>query len=167
MHAHNAGFAKGKFDFILTNPPFGSKIAAAERPYLGSYTLGNSYDKKDNAFNVEYYDAERTTIIDTIKTVPHKRIGDCAYFMSDLASATDDWYLGLAGVQSNTGELSGADDEATGQAFSFHENDVLYCRLRPYLNKVWKAERGGNAIAAYSAANAPYDDRKHAPAQWE
>jgi hypothetical protein len=99
--------------------------------------------KADKAFNVEYYNAERTTIIDTIKTVPHKRLGDCAYFMRNLVSATDDWYLGLAGVQSNTGELSGAADEATGQAFSFRENDVLYCRLRPYLNKVWKAERGG------------------------
>ncbi|MDR0644743.1 MAG: N-6 DNA methylase [Treponema sp.] len=49
MHAHNAGFAKGKFDFILTNPPFGSKITATERPYLGNYTLGNSYDKKGKA----------------------------------------------------------------------------------------------------------------------
>lgn len=49
MRAHNAGFAKGKFDFILTNPPFGSKIAAAERPYLSNYTLGNSYDKKGKA----------------------------------------------------------------------------------------------------------------------
>ncbi|MDR1218264.1 MAG: SAM-dependent methyltransferase, partial [Treponema sp.] len=49
MHAHNAGFAKDKFDLILTNPPFGSKIAATERPYLGTYTLGNSYDKKGKA----------------------------------------------------------------------------------------------------------------------
>jgi type I restriction-modification system DNA methylase subunit len=46
---HNAGFTKDKFDFILTNPPFGSKIAATERPYLGTYTLGNSYDKKGKA----------------------------------------------------------------------------------------------------------------------
>jgi type I restriction enzyme M protein len=45
MHAHNAGFVKGKFDFILTNPPFGSKIAATERPYLGSYYLGTVLDK--------------------------------------------------------------------------------------------------------------------------
>jgi type I restriction enzyme M protein len=45
MHARNAGFVAGKFDFILTNPPFGSKIVASERPYLGSYTLGSSYNK--------------------------------------------------------------------------------------------------------------------------
>ena len=49
MNSHNAGFAKDKFDFILTNPPFGSKIFATERPYLGNYTLGNSYDKNGKA----------------------------------------------------------------------------------------------------------------------
>jgi restriction endonuclease S subunit len=114
--------------------------------------------KADKAFNVEYYNAERTTIIDTIKTVPHKRLGDCAYFMRDLASATDDWYLGLAGVQSNTGELSGSDDEATGQAFSFCENDVLYCRLRPYLNKVWKAECGGVCSTEFHVVRMKSDD---------
>jgi type I restriction enzyme M protein len=49
MRAHNDGFATGKFDFILTNPPFGSKINASERPYLGGYTLGNTYDKNGKA----------------------------------------------------------------------------------------------------------------------
>jgi type I restriction enzyme M protein len=45
MHSHNAGFTKDKFDFILTNPPFGSKVVAAERPYLGSFYLGTVLDK--------------------------------------------------------------------------------------------------------------------------
>jgi len=49
INTHNAGFAKDKFDFILTNPPFGSKIFATERPYLGNCTLGNSYDKNGKA----------------------------------------------------------------------------------------------------------------------
>jgi len=99
--------------------------------------------KADKAFNVEYYHTERTNTIAAVKTVPHKRLGDCVYFMRDIVSANKGQYLGLAGVQSNTGELSGAEDEATGQAFMFRTNDVLYCRLRPYLNKVWKAEYGG------------------------
>lgn len=46
MHDHNQGFGKNKFDLILTNPPFGSKINKAEKPYLESYELGNSYDAK-------------------------------------------------------------------------------------------------------------------------
>lgn len=49
MHEHNPGFAKDKFDLILTNPPFGSTINLAEKPYLSGYTLGNTYDAKGKA----------------------------------------------------------------------------------------------------------------------
>lgn len=46
MYAHNRGFAKDKFDLILTNPPFGSTINKAQKPYLESFELGNVIDKK-------------------------------------------------------------------------------------------------------------------------
>ena len=52
-------------------------------------------------------------------------------------------YLGLAGVESQTGELSGIEEDATGQAFMYEIDDVLYGRLRPYLNKVVRAEEPG------------------------
>lgn len=46
MRVHNRGFAKEKFDLILTNPPFGSTINKAEKPYLSAYTLGKIKDAK-------------------------------------------------------------------------------------------------------------------------
>lgn len=46
MHEHNRGFAENHFDLILTNPPFGSTINLAEKPYLASYELGNTIDAK-------------------------------------------------------------------------------------------------------------------------
>ncbi len=46
MHDHNRGFSRDKFDLILTNPPFGSTINKAEKPYLANYELGNTYDAK-------------------------------------------------------------------------------------------------------------------------
>ena len=49
MHDHNRGFEEGKFDLILTNPPFGSTINLAEKPYLANFELGNSYDAKGKA----------------------------------------------------------------------------------------------------------------------
>lgn len=49
MHEHNRGFAENRFDLILTNPPFGSTINLAEKPYLSGFELGNSYDKKGKA----------------------------------------------------------------------------------------------------------------------
>lgn len=49
MYEHNRGFKEDHFDFIMTNPPFGSQINLAEKPYLSSYFLGNVYDAKGKA----------------------------------------------------------------------------------------------------------------------
>lgn len=46
MYEHNRGFRENRFDLILTNPPFGSTINQAEKPYLSSYELGNNIDAK-------------------------------------------------------------------------------------------------------------------------
>ena len=46
MHDHNHGFARDHFDLILTNPPFGSTINKAEKPYLSGYELGRTKDAK-------------------------------------------------------------------------------------------------------------------------
>lgn len=46
MHDHNSGFEEGKFDLILTNPPFGSTIKKSEKPYLSGYELGKTKDAK-------------------------------------------------------------------------------------------------------------------------
>lgn len=39
----NTGFKENGFDFIITNPPFGSSIKSKEKSYLKTYFLGNSY----------------------------------------------------------------------------------------------------------------------------
>lgn len=49
MYEHNHGFKQGKFDLILTNPPFGATINLAESPYLANYELGNKVDAKGKA----------------------------------------------------------------------------------------------------------------------
>ncbi len=49
MYQHNRGFKKNKFDLVLTNPPFGSTINHAEKPYLSGYFLGKTYDAKGKA----------------------------------------------------------------------------------------------------------------------
>jgi len=36
----NKGFKENAFDYIITNPPFGSKVKFAEKRYLENYTLG-------------------------------------------------------------------------------------------------------------------------------
>lgn len=44
--AQHTEFKSEKFDLILTNPPFGSTINKAEKPYLSGYELGKTKDAK-------------------------------------------------------------------------------------------------------------------------
>lgn len=54
MHDHNSGFEEGKFDLILTNPPFGSTIKKSEKPYLSGYELGKTKDAKGNVDGIAF-----------------------------------------------------------------------------------------------------------------
>jgi type I restriction enzyme M protein len=42
----NNGFQEGRFDLVLTNPPFGAQVNLTERPYLPDFDLGNQEDAK-------------------------------------------------------------------------------------------------------------------------
>ena len=54
-------------------------------------------------------------------------------------------YIGLEHIEKNTGKLNGWDDSNVVKSTKtvFHKGDVLYGRLRPYLNKVYLAEFNG------------------------
>ncbi|MGQ1154260.1 HsdM family class I SAM-dependent methyltransferase [Acinetobacter baumannii] len=41
-NTHNKGFKYNSFDFIITNPPFGSAVKLTEQAYLKTYNLGNN-----------------------------------------------------------------------------------------------------------------------------
>jgi hypothetical protein len=72
------------------------------------------------------------------------RLADIADFIRDPVRAdSSPNYLGLAHVQGNTGELVHADESVEGQCFAFQPDDVLFARLRPYLNKVHRSESAG------------------------
>jgi type I restriction enzyme M protein len=49
MHLKNPGFGLNKFDFILTNPPFGATVKRSEHQYISEYELGRNGNKvRDN-----------------------------------------------------------------------------------------------------------------------
>jgi type I restriction enzyme M protein len=41
LNSGNNGFKYNSFDYIITNPPFGSSVKQTERAYLNQYSLGN------------------------------------------------------------------------------------------------------------------------------
>ena len=103
--------------------------------------LGNT-----QRINADYFHPERMAVIHTMESKPNgmqvKRLADIVNFIRDTRKVSQDKrYFGLANVQSNTGVLfETIEDEAEGPCFEFIENDVLFARLRPYLNKVYRAE---------------------------
>lgn len=102
----------------------------------------------DKTFSAEYYHPERMAAISNMKDACSsnvRKLIDIVDFCRDIVSCNESSlkYLGLAGVESQTGELSGVEEDAAGQAFKYEIDDVLYGRLRPYLNKVIRAEEPG------------------------
>ena len=95
------------------------------------------------------------------------KLSNVVTFHRDIVSSENNAsYLGLAGVESQTGELSGVQEEVAGQAFAYEKDDILYGRLRPYLNKVLLAESDGICSTEFHVmkvidTNKAYDDRKH------
>ncbi len=97
----------------------------------------------------DYFHPER---INAIKVIDSKFDGDSSMSLGRLADFRHDarhiqpadTYLGLANVQSNTGErVESTERDGCGTVLVYAENDVLFARLRPYLNKVYLAESAG------------------------
>lgn len=103
--------------------------------------------KKDKVFSVEYYHPERIEAIKAIKNCGYKsfKLSEIVDFCRDtiLPKDSSHIYLGLASVESNTGERNFNIETANGQAFAYKKEDILYARLRPYLNKVFFADKDG------------------------
>ena len=102
----------------------------------------------DKTFSAEYYHPERINAINSMKDnslFRSVKLNNVVDFCRNIVKSdkSTDCYLGLSGVESQTGELTGIEEETSGQAFTYHTNDILYGRLRPYLNKVLFAEQGG------------------------
>jgi hypothetical protein len=94
-----------------------------------------------------YYHPDRLHATDSIRsTGAFATIGGLADLeRGQRLIRPDDFYVGLARVASHTGELAEVTESVDGVVVTFERGDVLFARLRPYLNKVWVADREGVA----------------------
>lgn len=97
--------------------------------------------------NSDFYHPERINALRALEAAAGKLRVDplvaVVTFERNQIKAPTENYLGLAHVQSSTGELVVANEDGGGTCFTFQKNDVLFGRLRPYLNKVYRAEMDG------------------------
>lgn len=117
--------------------------------YRDSYAVRTRDVYISNKLHPDYFHPERMSAIRVIASRftsdRARKLSDVADFIRDqrIVEPGDD-YLGLANVQSNTGErIESTEEDGKGNCFRFATGDVLFARLRPYLNKVYRAESDG------------------------
>lgn len=133
----------GLDDFLLetiglTKPPKDDrKVFAA--------TVRNASEQSH--FNADYFHPERILAIRVMEAasarVPCANLASVVDFIRNQIKTPGKNYLSLAHVQSNTGELVETNEESAGACSLYKTGDVLFARLRPYLNKVYRAEMDG------------------------
>lgn len=83
---------------------------------------------------------------------PRRRLGDLLKLRKDVVHPRDKpsgaaTFVGLEHIERDTGRRIGnlklEQSELTGRKPQFQKGDIVYGYLRPYLNKVWKAEFDG------------------------
>ena len=57
--------------------------------------------------------------------------------------------IGLENIESGTGKYLFSESEFEGNGIQFEIGDIVYGKLRPYLQKVWKATFPGNAVGDF------------------
>lgn len=101
----------------------------------------------EERLNAEYYHPGRTKTLSALQTTSEtlrsRRLTEVVHFEREQLKTPGENYLSLAHIQGSTGELTDATNTASGNCLAFQLDDVLFARLRPYLNKVYRAEMNG------------------------
>lgn len=133
----------GLDDFVLGE--LGIARPAAEGRRVFGVRLGQV--ARPGQINADYYHPERVGVLQSLGKVADNlevaSLSQVVSFERNQLKTPVENYLSLAHIQSNTGELTAAEDTAEGNCFVYQPDDVLFARLRPYLNKVYRAEQAG------------------------
>lgn len=133
-------------------PPIGEQRRVAAS--LGSVEVSaNTASKRLERLPASAFSTALPGLIDELvrrsatNTLP---IAELVDFSSETVHPGDDpapadLFVGLQHIESHTGRRLGSDPlgPMKGRKFRFRPGDVLYGYLRPYLNKVWAADRHG------------------------
>lgn len=88
---------------------------------------------------------ERIAIIERIKKQSWCKLNDVIKIVKTTTSSIPkgETYIGLENIESNTGIYTPSDIETISSAAKFKKGDILFPKLRPYLNKVHWAQFDG------------------------
>ena len=124
-------------------------IIAPKEKVRTAHAIAIGRNTSSRQLGADYYHPERVGALRSIeearKVMDVMRLEEIVDFHRDIEKGTDpERYIGLANIKSNTGEFVADNAKpGKGQCLAFQSGDVLYGRLRPYLNKVWSVDRDG------------------------
>ena len=111
------------------------------------FAVRQGHSRSEGRLNPDYYHPERMAAVGWLnamsKDLAVAPLASVVRFVREQLTTPDNNYLGLANVQSHTGEVVDVEESASGNCFAYQVDDVLFARLRPYLNKVYRAEMEG------------------------
>jgi len=124
----------------ITLPPepantISSRIFTAQRKELTGWR-----------FDPQALHPEREGCVDAIRKLSSLSLKAVCLFVRDLRTEIPEGatYIGLENIESNTGRyVPSSEKETVSSAFAFRKGQVLFPKLRPYLNKVFCAPFDG------------------------
>ncbi len=134
-----------------------------EPPKQIGYAIRLATAKNANTLSADFFHPERIQAMRMIQSLDNAPLSQLVSFQRDIVQTPgDSRYVGLASIVSGTGQLTEIVETASGQSFAFEPGDVLYGRLRPYLNKVWLATFSGVCSTEFHVMR-PLDTRRLRP----
>ncbi|WP_186064176.1 hypothetical protein [Burkholderia gladioli] len=97
-------------------------------------------------FDPQALHPEREGCVDALRRLNSVSLKSACIFVRDLRTEIPDGatYIGLENIESNTGRyVPSSEKDTVSSAFTFRKGQVLFPKLRPYLNKVFFASFDG------------------------
>ncbi len=108
------------------------------------------------------YNTERLLAIKSIENgnFSAKKLKFIVSFPKSIVSESSDFpYIGLENIESNTGNIiETVEKQSFGSAIVFNKNQILFPKLRPYLNKVYLAEFDGVCSTEFHILDSKIED---------
>ena len=142
----NSAEQKSCLSYNLNNPVLTKRVFILQKSEL------------EKRWDPNTYHFERRSIIDALKKSSHKLepLKFVSSFKKNIVKEIPENlpYLGLENIESNTGSyISTSDKESISSAIEFKKGQVLFPKLRPYLNKVYFAEFDGVCSTEFHVLN--------------
>ena len=120
-------------------PKTEERVAFLPSMHKLSSIIGGRYDPQQ-------FHPERVNMIEQIQQKEWRRLRDVVASEKSVVTSLsqDEIYVGMENIDGETGEyLPLKDKTEISSAVSFQKGDILFPKLRPYLNKVYRAQFSG------------------------